>query len=237
VRLFNIFIFLLFCSFNLPDPAQELLEKGITIDLKNPIYFKGNLSTDKGGVVTGPGIRIQAKNIDCTLKPNLKIEASSSLLVEYSNFAFVGEKLVYDFETRQGYILCGRLGIEPYFLYAQRIDLYPDGTYGFSKLHLTTAEELDPDWALVADTATLSCERYLRAKNIQFRLFNLPVFWLPWINVDVKSILESPIKYRIRWGGRTGMEIRTYLRALHLRHPQLLPPLRLPSQPGTWRRL
>ena len=207
MRLYSLLLFVLFSSFTLPDPANDLLEKGIAIDLKNPVYQKGILSTTEGGVITGPNIRIQAENITCTLKEGQKVEAKGSLLVEYCNFAFVGDELVYDFETNEGYILCGRLGIEPYFIFAKRIDLFSNGTYAFVNLFLTTSEDLEPEWALVADSATLSCERYLRAQKIQFRLFNIPVFWLPWISVDMKTILESPIKYRIRWGGEQGWRL------------------------------
>lgn len=200
-------LFLLLSSFSLPNPVQELLEKGISIDLKNPVYQKGVLSTTEGGVVAGPRIRIQAQNITFSDKPEQQLRASGCLLVEYCNFAFVGQELVYDFASNQGYILCGRIGVEPYFLFAQRIDLYPDGTYAFSRLHLTTTEEMEPEWALVAEEATLSCERYLKAQKIQFRLFNFPVFWIPWLSLDLKTILESPIKYRIRWGGEQGWRL------------------------------
>ena len=204
MRLYSVLLFLLFCSFNLPDPALQLLEKGISVDFKNPVYYKGNLSTDQGGVIQGPGIRIQAQHFQCTLEPTLKIVASGCLLVEYCNFAFVGEEIVYDFDTGCGHIRCGRMGTEPYFLYAQEIDLFPNGTYSFKKLHLTTSEDINPDWALVAETATLSCDRFLCAKNISFRLLDIPVFWFPWINLDIKTLLETPIKYRIRWGGEQG---------------------------------
>ena len=42
--------------------------QGVTVDLRNPVYSDGVLSTECGGVIQGPNLRIQAMRISYTRK-------------------------------------------------------------------------------------------------------------------------------------------------------------------------
>src|ERR1700733_15863767 len=98
--------FSLFLSvFAQEEKLQEMFTKGIEAHLREPEYTDGVLQTEKGGVVTSPGIRIQASNICYQKKivegqPLHRIEAEGALLLEYGEYIFVGTRLEYDFESQ-----------------------------------------------------------------------------------------------------------------------------------------
>src|SRR5690242_11215205 len=52
-----------------PAPVQTLPEEHpLTVNLKNPAFVHGVISTSDGGVIDAPGIRIQAQNVEYTNK-------------------------------------------------------------------------------------------------------------------------------------------------------------------------
>src|ERR1700722_1438470 len=85
-----------------PLPLQEF-----EVNLKNPVFSHGVISTDEGGIVTAPGMRIQARKISYTNRIEngvavQRIEAEGDLMMEYGEHAFVGSKLEYNFATKTG---------------------------------------------------------------------------------------------------------------------------------------
>ena len=72
---------------------------------------------------------------------------------------------------------------------------------------ITTSEECDPAWSLVASEAILENRCYLKAFQLRFRVGTIPIFYLPWLKGDLDSLRDHPIKYRIRWGGEQGWRI------------------------------
>lgn len=94
-----------------PTESQTLPEEHpLTVNLKNPIFVHGVISTEEGGVITAPGIRIQAQKIQYSNKIEngirvQKITAEGDLMMEYGERIFVGSRLEYDFINRTGTLL------------------------------------------------------------------------------------------------------------------------------------
>jgi len=210
---FPFFFFALFC---LPIAAQEvnkILQKGaqgeITVDLREPLYVDGVLSTDKGGVISASQIRIQAQHLRYTRK-NIDnqsiwtIEGEGDLIVEFGDYLFVGEKLYYDFQAKEGIIYDGKTALEPWFLGGEKLELRPDGSYIIYNGYVTTSENDQPDWGIYAEVVHVEKERYLKAQQIRFKTFNYTVLWVPSLSANLDLIFDSPIRYRFRWGGRQG---------------------------------
>lgn len=188
---------------------QEIFADGITVDLREPVFCDGALSTEKGGIITGSDIRIQAVKIVYTRKQTegqsvLKVEAEEDLMIEFGAYVFVGKRLEYDFLTKSGTLFIGRTTFEPWYVGGCSIQLCSDGSYIIHGGFLTTSESRDVDWQIVTQEASLRQNRYLEAKNVTFRIFQIPVFWLPWLKVDFDWIFDHPIRYEVRWGGREG---------------------------------
>lgn len=214
MKLACLFIALLFFSATsfsaeMEKIVQKGVEDGVTVDLREPHYSGGVLSTDKGGVITASQIRIQAMNLRYTKKKegeNLiwTIEGEGDLIVEFGEYVFVGEKLSYDFNTRQGVIYKGRTAIEPWFFGGEQLELRADGSYVITNGYVTTSEKDVPDWGIYSDKVVVEEENYVRAQKVNVNVSHYTILWLPAFRANLNSIFDNPIRYRFRWGGRQG---------------------------------
>lgn len=209
------FIFLLFSFFLHADLAKSFLQgtlvEGITVDLREPCYSDGVLSTTEGGVVRGPNIRIQAQKMTYIRKvengfPICKIVAEKNLMLEMGDYIFVGRKLEYDFQSRTGILYCARTGIDHWYIGGNNIQFYPDDSYAIQEGYITTSETLTTDWKATAQEATL-INRRLKAQSVKFQLYQVPVFWLPSFDFDLNSLDDSPFSYDVGWGGSQGTRV------------------------------
>ena len=81
--------------------AAPLLAEEYDVQLKNPLFSGGTITSDEGGVISGPDIRIQSRHMSYTHKTENGIQlkknhAKGDLLLEYQGKVFVGEELDYD---------------------------------------------------------------------------------------------------------------------------------------------
>lgn len=182
---------------------------GITVDLRLPKYSDGILTTESGGVITAPDLRIQAIHVEYTKKslddvPVHSVVAEGDVIVEYDSYVFVGDRLEYDFINRCGVITNGRTMAEPWFFSGATIFLLPNGNYTIHDGFATTSPSILPDWKISASTTTLSENNDLYCKNVKFSLWGRPVLWVPALSINLDSIFDSPIRYSVRWGSRQG---------------------------------
>lgn len=196
------------CRAEIPIPQADFAE-GVTVDLREPLYSDGILSTEKGGVIVAPQLRVQAKNIRYTRKmvegtPLLTIEAEEQLIIEFGDYIFVGNKLFYDFQKREGIIIDGHSSSEPWFFGGERLELRSDGSYLVYNGYITTSERDRPDWGIYSSKILLENEQFLTAEDIHMRLFNYNVLWIPNLKLNLDTIFDSPIRYRFKWGGKQG---------------------------------
>lgn len=209
------FLFLLtfFCFTLFAQDLDQLLQtgfaEGITVDLKEPILVDGVLSTDHGGVVTGPTLRIQAQHMRYTRQLNGQaflhtIEAEGQLIVEFGEYVFTGEKLFYDFQKKEGTIFKGITRAEPWFLGGAEIHLLPEGDYLIYDGYVTTSENKIPDWRVQAQQIHIIEDEYLEAQHVKLLFKEYPVLWVPSLKTNLDTIFDSPIRYRFKWGGRQG---------------------------------
>ena len=202
-----IILFLIFWSALIQ--AIEADSDGITVDLRSPSYSEGKLSSEEGGVITAPGIRIQARRMQYTRQivehiPVVTVEAEEELMLEFGPYILTGEKLTYDFQKKEGVIVNGKCAVEPWFFGGERLELRPDGSILIYNGYITTSEKQDPDWNIHAASVEISKEQNLRAHDVSFRFFKTSVFWIPSLKANLDFIFDSPIRYRFRWGGSQG---------------------------------
>lgn len=191
------------------EVAEDLFAQGICVNLREPEYCNGVLKTTQGGVITGPNIRIQGQKIYYTRKmvdgkPVFQAEAEGDLMLELGDYVFVGEKLIYDFQTKTGIVYNGRTALEPWYFGGKEIELCEDGSYRIHHGYVTTSENICPDWTISTEFASLRDNKYLRAKHVNFRILRFPVLWVPTFRANLNYIFDSPFRYYFGWGGAEG---------------------------------
>lgn len=218
INIYFIFLFLLGGVIAIAQESnQQVIEKvlaeGIVVDLRDPTLSNGVLSTDKGGVIKGPNIRIQAQKIifirqDSSEKElGNRVEAEGDLIIEFGNYIFVGDRLEYDFTFHTGVLYGAHSGLAPWFVGGEEIYLYEDESFHIKNGFITTSDNVCPDWYIETDDASFYDYRYLQAKPVRFRVLGNTLFWLPSLSLDLQSIAESPVRYTIGWGGKQGPRI------------------------------
>lgn len=205
---------LFFCAMSCQaqEAAQECTEdfaENVTVDLREPFYSDGVLSTDKGGVITAPQLRVQALKINYIRKkiddvPVLTVEAEDQLIIEFGEYTFTGKKLFYDFQKKEGIIYEGRTSVEPWFFGGEKVELRPDGSYLIYNGYFTTSERDQPDWGIYSSNILIEDKKYVTASDIKMRLYDYPILWIPNLRLNLDTIFDSPIRYRFKWGGRQG---------------------------------
>jgi hypothetical protein len=184
--------------------AALLSAEEYDVQLKNPLFSGGTISSDEGGVISGPDIRIQAQHISYTHKTEnglqiKKVHAKGNLLLEYEGKIFVGEELDYDLGSKTGLMKKGRTSTDYWFIGGEEIELLPDGSFWVSQAYLTTVESQDPWWQIHSSKIDVNDESLLKAKGIKIRFFNIPIFWIPSFKFDLKLVREPPIRYKFVW--------------------------------------
>lgn len=207
--LIRILICMAFISLGAAEEGKE--EFKIAVDLRNPLFEDKILSTTEGGIITAPpSLRVQARIIKYTRKAEENIhtvEASEDLIVEFGNYVFVGSSLTYDFNTQTGTLYDGRTGVEPWYFGGEQIFLHKDDSFTICNGFITTSESTCVDWKVSAGEATLCHQQFLTARNVQFRMLGLPLFWLPSFKLNLDSIFDSPVRYNFKWGGKQGSRL------------------------------
>ncbi len=196
--------------------GTEPLPSEVTVDLRNPIYKNGILSTTQGGVIKNEDIRIQARTIHYIRseegKPVQKIEAEGDLLIQYKGRVYVGTQLEYDFLKRSGVVYDGKTFSSMWYVGGDEIHLLPDGGYKVKNAFITTCENKESSWDLHASHVNVLKEDLFEAKRVRFRLFKIPAMWLPSFKINLKKFKEPIFRYTFHWEkGRPQLGIRYQL--------------------------
>lgn len=174
------------------------------INLKDPVFTNGTISTDQGGIISNNELRIQARHIEYTNRIEngvaiKKIIAEGDLLLEYNGRIFIGKKLEYNLLTKTGTMLEGRTSTDYWYVGGDEIELQADGSFWISNAYLTTVESQDAWWEVRSSRIDINEKSLLSAKNIKFKFFDIPVFWIPSFKFDLKMVKDSPIRYKLIW--------------------------------------
>lgn len=193
----------------------------MTLDLIHPCYVDGVLTTTEGGVLCGENLRIQAWNIEYTRQldatpPVYTLFAEGDLLIDYCDYTIVGDCISYNFITQEGCITGGKTAFAPWYVGGERIFLKSNGDLVVENGYITTSEGGEDEILLTADEITLTNDSCLDAKGIRFRIKDVPVFYFPFLSLDLKSTPHSPFSVTAGWGGFLGpyLSVRYHLCSL-----------------------
>lgn len=206
IQIIILFLLLSFISF---ADEQCALPQGLTVDLREPTFSQGVLSTDKGGVIQAPDVRIQAQNLQFTRKTENGVSictlyAEKNLIIEIGDYYFVGSAVEYDFNTNTGVIYNATTSLEPWFFGGEKIILHADGSFTLYNGYITTSESKDVDWEFTAEETHFYDRSYVEARQIKLKIYQIPLLWLPSLKTNLDTIFDAPIRYQFKWGGHRG---------------------------------
>lgn len=199
------------------DNLNELFQSGVSVDLRNPVYSAGVLSTTEGGVIETAAIRIQAEEIIYTRKEEgealiWKAEARGKVMIETENHILIGKEVVYDFSTASGVLYEGKTMLLPWFVGGEKIDLNDDGSITIHGATVSTSEKKDEDWEILAKSVRVLRDSAVKASDITFRLLKMPFFWVPWMKMNLASFFDAPISLRVNNGDGRGLRLSAFYR-------------------------
>ena len=118
--------------------AQEF-----TVNLKDPEYQNGVISTHAGGVISSPELRVQARHIVYTNRMEKgetihRVVAEGNLMLDSGGHTYVGRRLEYDFVTKTGVVYDGVTAIDLWFLGGEKIRLNSDRSFYLYNAFVTT---------------------------------------------------------------------------------------------------
>lgn len=192
---------------------SEISTNELIIDLKNPSFSNGVLTTNEGGVIKNSDLRIQATKIKYIKRKEgtseeHKIEAEGSLMVIYKDNVFVGEALEYDFVEKIGVLYKGATYSCPWYLRGEKILLDKQGNYKLENVSITDCENKDSSWEMFAGKVSVEDESLIKADKVRFRLFSLPVLWFPSFQLNLKKFFSKPIfSFKPNWDKASGPRI------------------------------
>lgn len=200
--MFRLIFLLLFTLPLLSETLEEPLS--LKVDLCEPTFAEGILSTEKGGVIEGPDLRIQAQKIIYS-KSTHHLIAEGDIILEFGEYYFIGDRLEFNFKEHEGTLYNGKTGVEPWYFGGEQIFLHADGSFTLYQGFITTSDTENRDWEITAESAELQDRQFLNASDITFNIRRVSVLWIPSLKMDLDTIFDAPIRYSFKWGGRQGV--------------------------------
>src|SRR6185295_16527781 len=138
--------------------AKELPAK-LDVELVEPIYKNGALSTTKGGIIKGDDFYLQGRKISYlhrqekskdgkVTKSIHKILAEGDLFFLFKGRAYTGDRIEIDADTKETTIINGCTSMEPWFVGGNLIELKADGSGTIHNGYMTTSENEKSDWSM-----------------------------------------------------------------------------------------
>jgi len=188
------------------------LGKDLNVQLQEAEYGEGTVQTNKGGIIRGKDLFLQAKKIVYTRSGSgenavHKVEAEGQLFVKYKGRSYTGDRVEFDALGGKLTVWNGCTQSDRWFIGGSVVEVFADGRAVISDAYVTTSENERDDWTLRASEATVSKDSHLKASNVRFYFVRMPIFWIPSFSSDIVDMDGAPFHYRVRSGGREGTRV------------------------------
>lgn len=176
--------------------------------VKHPQYYEGELSTSEGGVVRGEHFRIQARHLRLIKEGEHTIlYGEGDIAFLYHGTLFLTERLEFNLSEKRGRAVKVRALYGIWYLGAEEVEIFPNGTILTTKAYLTPEDTLSYALSLNAKQMEITQNGVLAADGITLRLYSFPIFYFPSYATALKKPDESPITYGLTWISGQGPEL------------------------------
>lgn len=196
------------------SPNGKVADENFTIVSGTSSIKKGELATFRGGVtllnedraIVSDELIVNRKN--STVDANGDIHFQNKGIDIFANSLNINEKKQTTLLTNTSY----QLNNSPGHGSAESINIDGnDKTLSFIDSSFTTCYDPVPDWQMKASEITISADKKrLEAYNARFSLFDVPVFYLPYITMPFGNERQSGLLYpTISSSNNSGIEVQT----------------------------
>jgi lipopolysaccharide assembly outer membrane protein LptD (OstA) len=98
-----------------------------------------------------------------------------------------GSKIIYNFQTKSGFILDAKFRANPYFGKAEKVEKVSDNEFAAFNGYATTCNLDHPHFRIGSKEIRMFPQDKIQTKNNAFYLFNTPVAYLPEFNHSLKE--------------------------------------------------
>lgn len=188
----------------LPDRMVEDKE-AIEVTADRMEYKKDVLIGEGNVAVQQEGASLQADRV--SVNPDTgEINATGNIVMLYEGSRWEGEKLLYNFKTKQGNFGASEMYFEPAYIVAERTERISSNEYRMVNARITTCTGDDPVIYAKAKEVLLfdgdePSDRFIKAKHVTFYVDDVPVFYTPYYSRHLEDRIFS---YTIGYSGRVG---------------------------------
>ena len=143
-------------------------------------------------------IRIQTDQIDVYTTihadgtESKRIEAAGNVVFLRGDERLAGEKLSMDLDTGRGTFQNAIGYMQPgVFVEAKTIERVSADTYKIEGGHFTSCSQPTPRWSFSSSSATMQVDEHITAKNVVFRVKDVPAFYIPYFMYPISRDQRS----------------------------------------------
>src|SRR5664279_4560403 len=174
-------VFGLLCAATLAQAELAPQKQPIEITATGDTNYKDGLATAHGNVVIHSGDSdIYADNVQYNPKTR-EVFAEGHVRIYRATGLFVGERAIYNIDTKQIKAVEMRTDKTPYLVGGEKVTTISEGSFLVSKGTFTTHDSSNPDFRLQAKTLRIYENDRVIFENVTFYVKKVPIFWWPYL--------------------------------------------------------
>jgi len=213
-------VFGLFCACSWAFGQVGTEKQPVEITASGDTNYENGLATAHGNVVIHAG-DADIYSDKATYNPKTHdIVAEGHVRIYRTAGTFVGERAIYNTETKEIHAVNMRTDKQPYLVAGDKVTTISEGAFLVSRGAFTTHDSDKPDFRLQAKTMRIYENDRVIFQNVTFYVRNVPIFWWPYMYQsldDSFSYMISPA-YLSSWGpsilGRVTMPLTDDIKAI-----------------------
>lgn len=169
----------------------------------------GTLLAEEEVTVRGEGVTVKADSLRYDPGSDTLMLTGNVVMEEDGGGAFTGDALALDLTDLTGGISRGEIIIVPngFRVRGEDINRIGQEEYSIRKGVFTSCPGDCPDWSFTASRIQVRKEGYLEARHAAFRIFNIPVFYTPYLLYPVKTERQTGLLFpELSFSDETGLE-------------------------------
>ena len=164
----------------------------------------GTLLIGSGNVTITQGTDILKADYVSVNTETYDTHARGNVYIRREGKVFQGDEARYNFSTRQGDFMEFEMEYGPFFLTSEDTERLSENEFVLYDATMTTCGWDSPEFLISASEAYVTQDERLHAKNVVFRYYGVPIFYLPWMTKqigDSKTNIDVVPGYSSRMGG------------------------------------